>query len=174
MQRETSQYDHLARVPRTGPRQSRGRRSSAPRHWCRTAPRRSRGMERAVRTPRIESAIGFSSCSKARFSADDSRASAGLFPSEISRRERNFWMQRLEAKKSTRETVMPAETGNLKTVDENPRRNGLFSIDDGLRGSGRLDGGDNLDQTACSPLSQSNRSLNSIGFLGCVSVSLVL
>jgi hypothetical protein len=36
---------------------------------------------------------------------------------------------------------MPAETGNLKTVDENPRRNGLFSIDDGLRGSGRLDGG---------------------------------
>jgi hypothetical protein len=49
-------------------------------------------------------------------------------------------MQRLEAKKSTRETVMPAETGNLKTVDENPRRNGLFSIDDGLRGSGRLDG----------------------------------
>jgi hypothetical protein len=60
-------------------------------------------------------------------------------------------MQRLEAKKSTRETVMPAETGNLKTVDENPRRNGLFSIDDGLRGSGRLDGGRDRDRT-CDPL----------------------
>src|SRR5258706_11332621 len=32
MQRATGQYDHLARVPRTGPCQSRGRR-------CRTAPR---------------------------------------------------------------------------------------------------------------------------------------
>lgn len=60
-------------------------------------------------------------------------------------------MQRLEAKKSTRETVMPAETGNLKTVDENPRRNGLFSIDDGLRGSGRLDSGHDRDRT-CDPL----------------------
>ncbi len=58
MQRATGQYDHLARVPRTGPRQSRGRRSFAPRHWCRTAPRRSRGMEPTVRNPRIEPAIG--------------------------------------------------------------------------------------------------------------------
>jgi hypothetical protein len=63
-------------------------------------------------------------------------------------------MQRLEAKKSTRETVMPAETGNLKTVDENPHRNGLFSIDGGFRGSGRLDGGDGRDRTANPPRSR--------------------
>ena len=58
MQRATGQYDHLARIPRTGPRQSRGRRSFASRHWCRAASRRSRGMEPTVRNPRIESAIG--------------------------------------------------------------------------------------------------------------------
>src|SRR3982074_3908319 len=57
MQRATGQYDHLARVPRTGPRQSRGRRSFASRHWCRAAPRSSRGMGTTVRNPRIESAI---------------------------------------------------------------------------------------------------------------------
>src|SRR5260370_38104102 len=45
MQRATGQYDHLARVPRTGPRQSRGRRSFTQRHRCRTAPRRPRRME---------------------------------------------------------------------------------------------------------------------------------
>ena len=32
-----------------------------------------------------------------------------------------------------------------------PRRNDLFSMDDGLDGSGRLGGGDHLDQTGCSP-----------------------
>src|SRR5258705_12132604 len=58
MQRATGQYDHLARVPGTGPRQSRGRRSFASRHWCRAAPRRSHGMGTTVRNPRIESAIG--------------------------------------------------------------------------------------------------------------------
>src|SRR5882672_7401116 len=58
MQRASGQYDHLARVPRTGPRQSRGRRSFASRHWCRATPQRSRGMEPTVRNPRIESAIG--------------------------------------------------------------------------------------------------------------------
>src|ERR1700751_6016897 len=57
MQRATGQYDHLARVPRTGPHQSRGRRSFAPRHWRRATPRRSRGMEPTVRNPRIESAL---------------------------------------------------------------------------------------------------------------------
>src|SRR5207248_5833455 len=58
MQRASGQYDYLARVPRTGPRQSRGRRSFASRHRCRAAPRRSCGMEPTVRNPRIESAIG--------------------------------------------------------------------------------------------------------------------
>jgi hypothetical protein len=58
MQRATGQYDHLARVPRTGPRQSHGRRSFSSRYWCRAAPRRARGMEPTVRNLRIESAMG--------------------------------------------------------------------------------------------------------------------
>src|SRR5258708_15437941 len=58
MQRATGQYDDLARVPRTGPCQSRGRRSFASRHRSRTTSRRSRGMEPTVRNPRIESAVG--------------------------------------------------------------------------------------------------------------------
>src|SRR6266851_6998939 len=57
MQHATGQYDHLARVPRTAPRQSRGRRSIASRHWCGAAPRRSRGMEPTVRSARTQSAI---------------------------------------------------------------------------------------------------------------------
>jgi hypothetical protein len=48
MQRSSGQYDHLARIPRTGPGQSRGGGSFAPRHRCRAAPRRSRGMARSV------------------------------------------------------------------------------------------------------------------------------
>src|SRR5260370_29774024 len=58
MQRAPGQYDHLARVPRTGPRQSHGRRSFAPRYRRRATPRRSRGMEPTVRSARIEPAIG--------------------------------------------------------------------------------------------------------------------
>ncbi len=78
MQRASGQYDHLTRVPRTGPRQSCGRRSFAPRHRSRATPRRFRGMEPTVRNPRIESAIGCRSCSKPA-SAGDSRAPAGQF-----------------------------------------------------------------------------------------------
>jgi hypothetical protein len=60
-------------------------------------------------------------------------------------------MQRLEAKNPPERPLLSAETGNVQIGDKNPRRNGLFSIDDGFLGSGRLDGGDDLDQTACSP-----------------------
>src|SRR6478752_3803275 len=60
MQRATGQSDHLACIPGTGPRQSSSRRSFAPRHWCGATPRRSRGMEPTVRSPRIESALASS------------------------------------------------------------------------------------------------------------------
>ena len=50
-------------------------------------------------------------------------------------------MQRLEAKNPPERPLLSAETGNVQIGDKNPRRNGLFSIDDGFRGSGRLDGG---------------------------------
>src|SRR6266404_1961145 len=83
MQRASGQYDDLTRVPRTGPRQSRGRRSYAARHWCRAAPRCSRGMGTTVRNARIESPIGFPKLLEALFSAGEPRAPAGQFRPEI-------------------------------------------------------------------------------------------
>jgi hypothetical protein len=60
---------------------------------------------------------------------------------KFSRGERNFWMQRPEAKNPPERPLLSAETGNVENRRQDPRRNGLFSIDDGFRGSGRLDGG---------------------------------
>src|SRR5258708_32789013 len=57
------------------------------------------------------------------------------------RRERNFWTQRPEAKNPPERPSLSAETGNSKIGVKNPRRNGLFSIGDGFRSSGRPDGG---------------------------------
>jgi hypothetical protein len=49
-------------------------------------------------------------------------------------------MQRPEAKNPPERPLLSAETGNSKIGVKNTRRNGLFSIDDGFRSSGRLDG----------------------------------
>jgi hypothetical protein len=70
---------------------------------------------------------------------------------KFSRRERNFWMQRPEAKNPLERPPSSAETGNVENGPRDPRRNGLFSIDDGFRGSRRLDGGRDRDRT-CDPL----------------------
>jgi hypothetical protein len=153
MQRASGQYDHLARVPRTGPRQSSSRRSFASRHWRRTASRRSRGMEPTVRNPRLESAIGSESARSSLLSrrfpsagwsapSRNSVAGNGIF------RCRD-WRPRIHP----RDRYCRQRPVTLKNRWQDPRRNGLFSIDDGFRGSGRLDGGDDLDQTACSPRS---------------------
>jgi hypothetical protein len=42
---------------------------------------------------------------------------------------------------------LSAETGNSKIGVKNSRRNGLFSIDDAFRSTGRLDGGVHRDRT---------------------------
>jgi hypothetical protein len=60
-------------------------------------------------------------------------------------------MQRREAKNPPERPLISAETGNLKIGARNPRRNGLFLIDDSFRSSGRLDGGRDRDRT-CDPL----------------------
>src|SRR5258706_9421427 len=141
VERASGQYDHLARVPLPGPRQSSDRRSFASRHWCRAAPRRSRGMEPTVRNPRIESTIGPDT---ARSSAVQQTIPERRLVSSVPkfrRRERNFSMQRPEANNPPERPLLSAETGNVENVRQDPRRNGLFSIDDGFRGSGRLDGG---------------------------------
>src|SRR6478752_6401915 len=54
MQRATGQYDRLARIPGTGPRQSSGRGPFAPGYRCRATARPARGMEPTVRSARTQ------------------------------------------------------------------------------------------------------------------------
>jgi hypothetical protein len=67
-------------------------------------------------------------------------------------------MRRLAAKNPPERPQLSAETGIVENGRQDPGRNGLFSIDDGFPGSRRLDGGDHLDQTGCSPHSHRNQS----------------
>jgi hypothetical protein len=60
-------------------------------------------------------------------------------------------MQRLEAENPPERPLMWAETGIVENRRQDPCRNGLFSIDDGFRSSGGLDGGRDRDRT-CDPL----------------------
>src|SRR5437879_3330881 len=60
-------------------------------------------------------------------------------------------MQRPGAKNPPERPLLSAETENVENTRQDPRRNGLFSVDDNFRSSGRLGGGDDLDQTTCSP-----------------------
>ena len=50
-------------------------------------------------------------------------------------------MRRLDAKKSPERPLLSVETGNVESMRQDPRRNGLFSIGDDFGGLGRLDGG---------------------------------
>src|SRR5258707_8843210 len=118
------QYDHLARVPRTGPRQSRSRRPLTARHRCRAAPRRARGMDPTVRNPRIETAIATPWGSRtALFASQD-------FPwlphairrTKPRRRERNFRMQRPAVKIHTRGRYLRGGPGNVKKSGKNTPR----------------------------------------------------
>src|SRR6202045_4501186 len=118
-------------------------------------------MEPAVRGARIEPTIIATRLETALFASQDSKFpnhQTAFCRSKPCRRERIFWTQRPEAKNPPERPVMSAETGNSKIGVKNPRRNGLFLIGDGFRSSGRLDGGDHLDQTACSPRSHRNQS----------------
>jgi len=116
-------------------------RHSIPNHDCcisLVTPRRSRGMEPTVRNPRIKSAIGFRSRAKLTFRQPiPGRRRA----SKSSRQERNFWMQRPEPKNPPERPLCRQRPGNVENRRQDPRRNGLFSIEDGFRGSGRLGGG---------------------------------
>src|SRR6266478_9592039 len=101
-------------------------------------------MEPAVRGARIEPAIIAARLETAFFASRDPEfpnCQTAFCRPKPCRRERNFWRQRPEAKNPPERALLSAETGNLKIGVKNPRRNGLFSIGDGFRGSGRLDGG---------------------------------
>src|SRR5512132_3983032 len=78
MQRATGQYDRLARIPGTGPRQSSSRGPFAPGYRCRATPRPARGMEPTVRRAWTQSTIG-SDAARAHISTVNSRALANQF-----------------------------------------------------------------------------------------------
>src|ERR1700704_1571876 len=117
-------------------------------------------MEPSVRNSRIESAIGSDAAGSPLLGRRFPRAGWSVLSPKFSRRERNFWVRRLEAKNPPERPLMSAETGIAENRRQDPRRNGLFSIDDGFRSSGRLDGGDDLDRTACSPRRDRTRLRN--------------
>ena len=115
MQRAACQYDHLAGLPRARTRQCCSRRSSATRHWRRAAPRCSRRVEPAVRSARTQSTIDPASGETAVCAPMRSGPGVGInrfAARKLSRRERNFWMQRPGAKNRLRRTRTPAETEN--------------------------------------------------------------
>ena len=59
-------------------------------------------------------------------------------------------MQRLEAKNPPERPLFTAETRNAQNRQQDHRRNGLFSIDDGFYGSLRLNGGHDRGIHHCS------------------------
>src|SRR6478752_1167831 len=63
------------------------------------------------------------------------------WPSKRSRRERNFWMQRPGAKNRPERLRMSQRPKTPNKAFEYPRGNGLFPIEDGFDGLGRLNGG---------------------------------
>src|SRR5258705_11827793 len=70
-------------------------------------------MEPTVRNPGIESAIGCR-CSKLESQQTIPERRLVSSVSKFSRRERNFWMQRLEAKNPPERPLLSAETGNVE------------------------------------------------------------
>jgi hypothetical protein len=62
-------------------------------------------------------------------------------PSQIQSPGTEFLDAETGDQKSTQRPLLSAETEDIENRRQDPRRNGLFSIDDGFRGSGRLDGG---------------------------------
>jgi hypothetical protein len=74
-----------------------------------------------------------------------------FWPPKPCRRERNFLLQRRQAKNRSRRPRASLETKTADNTGENPRRNGLLAVDDDFRGSVGLDGGRDRDRT-CDPL----------------------
>src|SRR5260370_15552727 len=99
-------------------------------------------MEPAVRSPRIKSAITRLETTRfwpprlPKFPAADRH-----WPSKPCRGERNFWMQRREAKIGLRDRKCHRRPNERNDTGENPHRNGLFGIGSVIRGSVGLDGG---------------------------------
>src|SRR6266851_1074016 len=118
-------------------------------------------MEPAVRSPRIESAIIADRARNGAFGppqdSQSSRAANGYWPSEPCRGERNFWMQRREAKIGLRDRKFHRRPKERNDTGENPHRNGLSGVGVGICGLEGLDGGDGMVRTSCPHAVLSNR-----------------
>src|ERR1039458_10767489 len=109
-------------------------------------------MEPAVRSPRTEPAISTDRVER-------SVLAPKLLPrfpgcprwSQPGRGERNFWMQRREAKIGLRDRKCRRRPKAQNDTGENPRRNGLFWLGLEICGLVGLDGGRDRDRT-CDPL----------------------
>ncbi len=88
-------------------------------------------------------------------------AAERYWPWKPCRGERNFWMQRREAKIGLRDRKCHQRPKERNDTGENPHRNGLFGAGPEICGLEGLDGGDDLDQTGCSPRSDRTSLRNS-------------
>ena len=85
-------------------------------------------------------------------------AAERYWPWKPCRGERNFLMRRREAKIGLRDRKCHQRPNERNDNGENPHRNGVFGAGPEICGLGRLDGGDQLDQTGCSPRGHRNQS----------------
>jgi hypothetical protein len=108
--------------------------------WCRATPRRSRGMEPTVRNSRIKSAIGLEAARCSPLSRRFPERRLVSCRPKFSRGNGIFGCRDRRPRIHPERPLLSAETGNVENRRQDPRRNGLFSIDDRFRGSGRLDG----------------------------------
>jgi len=111
-------------------------------------------MEPAVRSPRTESAIITDRAQNGAFGLPG----LPIFPAaerywwwKPCRGERNFWMQRREAKIGLRDRKCHQRPNERNDTGENPHRNGLFGAGPEIRGLEGLDGGDGMVRTGCPP-----------------------
>ena len=97
-------------------------------------------MEPTVRSPRTESAIITDQARTTLLACHTSKIPR--LPNGIGRRkpcrgERNFWMQRREAKIGLRDRKCLQRPKERNDTNENPHRNGLFRVGAGICGLGR-------------------------------------
>src|SRR5260370_23978027 len=103
-------------------------------------------MEPAVRSPRIKSAITRLETTRfwpprlPKFPAADRH-----WPSKPCRGERNFWMQRREAKNRPERPQGSPETERVERYRQNPHRNGRSRVGARICGFVGLDGGRDRD-----------------------------
>src|SRR5713101_1344970 len=118
-------------------------------------------MEPAVRSPRTESAIITDRAQNGALGLPGLpifSAAERYWPLKPCRGERNFWMQRREAKIGLRDRKCHQRPKARNDTDENPHRNGPFGAGREICGLEGLDGGGSRAQTGDPPPSHRNRS----------------